>query len=148
MTKSQRLKPVSEIAASHERDAAKHMGEQQRLLDAHRQKLEDLIQYRSEYSEKMLSAGSSGIGAGQMQDYSMFIRRLEEAIAFQRGQIDLAQRQLEVKQREWRAMHTRSEALDRVVTRYQVNENRERDRREQRENDDRAQRVTRTHHET
>ncbi len=141
MNKSQRLKPVSEIAHAHERDAARHMGQQQNVLQEHKNKLDELIQYRSEYVEKMVSAGSAGIGAGQMQDYTRFIRRLDEAIVFQRSQIELAVRQLEVKQREWQAMHTRSEALNKVVDRYRTAEIRAQDKREQNENDERAQRV-------
>ena len=140
MTKSKRLKPVSEIADSRERDAARHMGEQQGILDQHQNKLNELIQYRAEYTAKMVAAGGNGISAGKMQDYNTFIRRLDEAIVFQRSQIELAIRQLEVKQREWRAMHTRSEALNKVVTRYQTAETRAQDKREQNESDERAQR--------
>lgn len=141
MNKSQRLKPVTEIANANERDAARHMGQQQNVLQQHKDKLDELINYRSEYVEKMVTAGSAGIGAGQMQDYTRFIRRLDEAIIFQRGQIELANRQLEVKQREWQATHTRSEALNKVVDRYRTAEIREQDKREQNENDERAQRL-------
>jgi len=141
MNKSQRLKPVSEIADANERDAARHMGQQQNVLQAHKNKLDELIKYRSEYVEKMVSAGSAGIGAGQMQDYTRFIRRLDEAIVFQKNQIELAKRQLEVKQREWQAMHTRSEALNKVVDRYRSAEIRQQDKREQNESDERAQRL-------
>ena len=140
MIKSKRLKPISEIADAKERDAARHMGEQQAVLDKHRNKLVELIKYRDEYAEKMVTAGGQGISAGQMQDYGRFIRRLDEAIVFQRSQIDLATRQLEVKQREWRVMHTRSEALNKVVSRYKTAETRAQDKREQNESDERAQR--------
>lgn len=141
MNKSQRLKPVSDIADAKERDAARHMGLQQRVVAEHENKLIELINYRSEYVEKMVSAGSAGIGAGQMQDYTRFIRRLDEAIVYQKNQIGLAKRQLEVKQREWQAMHTRSEALNKVVHRYKTAEIREQDKREQNESDERAQRA-------
>jgi len=140
MTKSKRLKPVSDIADAKERDAARHMGDQQGVLDKHQNKLAELIKYRGEYAEKMVMAGGGGISAGQMQDYSRFIRRLDEAIVFQRSQIELAIRQLEVKQREWQVMHTRSEALNKVVSRYQTEETRQEDKREQNESDERAMR--------
>jgi len=147
MKKSQRLKPVSDIATANERDAARDMGQQQNVLHEHKCKLDELITYRAEYVEKMVTVGSSGIGAGQMQDYTAFIRRLDEAIVFQRSQIELALRQLEVKQREWQAMHTRSEALNKVVDRYRNAETREQDKREQNENDERAQRLRQLFHE-
>ena len=89
MTKSKRLKPISEIAEAKERDAARHMGDQQGVLDKHQEKLVELIKYRQEYAEKMVTAGGNGISAGKMQDYSRFIRRLDEAIVFQRSQIEI-----------------------------------------------------------
>lgn len=140
ITKSKRLKPISEIAEAKERDAARHMGTQQGVLNKHQSKLVELVKYRSEYTKKMVTAGGQGISAGQMRDYSHFICRLDEAIVFQRSQIELAIRQLEVKQREWQVMHTRSEALNKVVSRYQTAEIREQDKREQKESDERAQR--------
>jgi len=146
MTKSQRLKPVREIASSKENEAARQMGEQQRFLEEQKERLVELNNYRTEYSNKMMSAGSSGIGAGQMQDYSKFINRLDEAMAFQRQQIAMAERALEVRQREWRAMHTRSQALDKVVNRYEKAEHHERERQEQRESDEHSQRLRRLLH--
>jgi len=146
MTKSQRLKPVREIASSKENEAARQMGEQQRFLTEQKQRLVELNNYRTEYANKMMSAGSTGIGAGQMQEYSRFISRLDEAMAFQRQQIAIAERTLEVRQREWRAMHTRSEALNKVVNRYEKAEHHERERREQQESDEHAQRLRRILH--
>ena len=146
MTKSQRLKPVKEIASSKENEAARQMGEQQRFLEDQKERLVELNNYRTEYANKMMSAGSTGIGAGQMQEYSRFISRLDEAMVFQRQQIELAERALQVRQREWRAMHTRSEALNKVVNRYEKAEHHERERREQQECDEHSQRLRRILH--
>ena len=54
--KSQRLKPVSDIAVAKERDAARHMGQQQRVLAEHENKLIELINYRSEYVAEKFAA--------------------------------------------------------------------------------------------
>jgi flagellar FliJ protein len=139
MTKSQRLKPVSHIAESRERDAARLMGEQQQHLDQQYQKLDELRGYRAEYAQRMQDAGANGIDARQMLEYNNFLRRLDEAARFQQQKIEESKRLLEIRTREWRALHTRTEALNKVVSRFQAEEQRVNDRREQHENDDRAQ---------
>ena len=139
MTKSQRLKPVTHVAEMRERDAARIMGEQQQDLDQQFKKLDELRNYRAEYAKRMQDAGAKGIDAGQMMDYSNFIRRLSDAAKFQEQKIEESKRFLEIRTREWRALHTKTEALNKVVSRFQTEERRDSDKREQNENDERAQ---------
>ena len=139
MTKSQRLKPVTHVAEMRERDAARLMGEQQQHLDQQYQKLDELREYRAEYANRMQEAGTNGIDAGQMLEYSNFIRRLDEAARFQLQKIEESKRFLEIRTREWRALHTKTEALNKVVSRFHTEEQRDSDKREQNENDERAQ---------
>jgi flagellar FliJ protein len=139
MTKSQRLKPVTHLAEKRERDAARLMGEQQQHLDQQYQKLDELRGYRAEYARRMQEAGVNGIDAGQMVEYGNFLRRLDEAARFQQQKIEESKRLLEIRSREWRALHTKTEALNKVVSRFQAEEQRLGDRREQNENDERAQ---------
>ena len=139
MTKSQRLKPVTHIAEKRERDAARSMGEQQQHLDQQYQRLDKLRSYRAEYARRMQDAGTNGVDAGQMVEYSNFLRRLDEAARFQQQKIEESKRLLDIRTREWRALHTKTEALNKVVSRCQDEEQRISDRREQNENDDRAQ---------
>lgn len=139
MTKSQRLKPVTHLAESRERDAARRMGEQQQHLDQQYQKLDELREYRLEYAKSMQDAGVNGIGARQMLEYGNFLRRLDEAARFQQQKIEESKRLLEIRSREWRSLHTKTEALNKVVSRFHAEEQRVSDRREQNENDERAQ---------
>lgn len=139
MTKSERLKPVTHLAETRERDAARLMGEQQQHLDQQYRKLDELRGYRAEYAQRMQSAGTNGIGAGQMVEYGNFLRRLDEAARFQQQKIEESKRLLEIRSREWRALRTKTEALNKVVSRFHAEEQRLEDRREQNENDERAQ---------
>lgn len=139
MTKSQRMKPVTHIAEARERDAARLMGEQQQHLDQQYQKLDELRDYRVEYAQRMQDAGVNGIDAGQMVEYGNFLRRLDEAARFQQQKIEESKRLLEIRTREWRALHTKTEALNKVVSRFHSEEQRVNERREQNENDERAQ---------
>ena len=141
MTKSQRLRPVTDIAESRERDAARTMGERQQFVNEQVARLEELKSYRADYVQRMQEAGARGIDAGQMQDYTNFIRRLDEAIVFQHKQISDAERHLVLSKNNWQTLHSRSEALNKVVDRLRDGEQRENDRREQKETDDRSQRY-------
>lgn len=146
MTKSERLKPVAQIAESREREAARIMAEQQQHLEQQIQRLQELRNYRSEYAQRMQDAGCQGIDAGQMVEYGNFIRRLDEGAQFQLQKIEDARRLLDIRTREWRALHTKTEALNKVVDRFQNDERHLSDRREQNENDERAQYRRRDFH--
>ena len=139
MTKSKRLKPVTHIAKAREHDAARRMGEQQQNLDHQYLKLDELRGYRAEYARRMHDAGANGTGAGQMLEYSNLLRRLDEAARFQQQKIDECKHLLAVCSQEWRILHTKSKALNKVVSRYDNEEQRASDQREQKESDDRAQ---------
>lgn len=139
MTKSQRLKPITHIAEMRENAAARLMAEQQQQLDLQYKKLDELRDYRLEYATRMQDEGANGIDAGQMFEYSNFLRRLDEAARFQVQKIEENKRLLEIRTQQWRVLHTKTQALNKVVSRFHVEELRESDRREQKETDEHAQ---------
>jgi len=141
MKKSQRLNTVTEVAAARENDAARKMGLKQQELHEKRLRLEELHSYRSDYSSKMLGEGKQGISAGQLHDYSNFIKRLDEAIIFQQRQIEIAIESVSVEKMNWQKMHTKTEALNKVTQRMRTEEINEINRKEQKESDDRAPRI-------
>lgn len=139
MTRSERLAPVSQVAEKRERDAVKVMSDCQRAVDEHEKRLTELYDYRDEYSKRMQVAGRQGIDPSKLNDYSVFIRKLDDAIAFQKKEIEASKRTYEAKKSEWMALRTRSQALDKVVHKYKKEEQQIQDRREQKESDERAQ---------
>jgi flagellar FliJ protein len=139
MTRSERLAPVSQVAEKRERDAVKVMSDCQRAVDEHEKRLNELYEYRDEYSKRMQAAGRQGIDPSKLNDYNTFIRKLDDAIAFQKKEIETSKRIYEAKKSEWMALRTRSQALDKVVDKYKKEEQQVKDRREQKESDDRAQ---------
>ncbi len=139
MTRSERLAPVSKVAEKRERDAVKVMSDCQRAVDEHEKRLIELNNYRDEYSKRMQAAGREGIDPSKLNDYITFIRKLDDAIAFQKKEIEKSKRIYELKKSEWMALRTRSQALDKVVDKYKQEEQQVKDRREQKESDERAQ---------
>ena len=138
MTKSQRMKPLTRVATSRERTAAKELGEYRRTLAAAEAKYAELATYREEYSKQLQQSGGSGIDAQQMRDYRVFLARLNEAIVHQQASVDQHRREYERMRRVWSEARVRSKSLDKVVERYKKEESAIVERREQAESDERS----------
>jgi flagellar FliJ protein len=138
MTKSQRMKPLTRVATSRERAAARELGEYRRTLAAAEAKYAELVTYREEYSQHLRKSGGAGIDAQRMRDYRLFLARLNEAIGHQQASVDQHRREYERKRRLWSEARVRSKALDKVVERYRHEEDATAERREQAESDERS----------
>ena len=132
------MKPLTRVATSRERTAAKELGEYRRTLATAEAKYAELVTYREEYSQQLRKSGGSGIDAQQMRDYQVFLTRLNEAIGHQQASVDQHRREYERRRRLWSDARVRSKALDKVVERYQKEENTTVERREQAESDERS----------
>lgn len=138
MKKSERMIPIKQIAADHEQEAVRELGRSQRALNEHELKLEQLISYRAEYYRMFQEHGSRGMDGSQLQAYQSFLAQLDSAIISQRNMISHVTEECDTRREVWQQRHTRTEALGKTVQRYQVTEQREQEKREQRETDDRV----------
>lgn len=145
MNRSKRLQPVAQYADSRQRDAAAVLAAYRRVCDEQEKRLNELRGYRAEYVERFHAAGAAGIDAAQLLDYRAFIERLDKALAQQEQVANAARHEYEEKKRAWFALRGRAKALDHVVSHYRDQEQRERERREQHESDERAQRHSLGH---
>ena len=141
MTKSQRLKPVTQVAESREQEAALAMAEAQQVVDEREARLKELAGYRAEYHMRYKAASGAGMEAAQIQDYRHFIAKLDQAISGQLVLVEGARNVYEETKRQWSATRRKSLALDKVVTRYRHEEARSAERREQGEADERNQHL-------
>jgi len=138
MKKSERMIPIKKMAADHEQEAVKDLGQSQRALNEHEMKLEQLVNYRAEYYRLFQEHGSRGMDGSQLQAYQGFLAQLDSAIVSQRNMIEHVNEECDVKREVWQQRHTRTEALGKTVQRYQNSEQKLEDKREQREVDDRV----------
>ncbi len=74
----------------------------------------------------------------QLQEYRLFLARLNDAIAQQQKTVLQAERDVERCRSGWMRTRTRSQALDKVRERYQHVERQEAERREQADLDERS----------
>ena len=141
MKKSRRLEPVVKVAENREQQATRALGEAQKKLVAAEQRLRELKQFRDEYHSRFNTAGAAGMTALLMEDYRKFLHKLSLAINQQLKVIAQAAGTVEEKRRLWHLSRSKTQMLESVVSRYQAQEQRQADRREQGEQDERYQRL-------
>jgi len=146
MLKSKRLQPVIKIAQNREDDAALALNEYRKVIDQQEAKLIELRQYHAEYIQRLNDGGRNGLNIAQINDYRNFIARLAVAVEQQEVQLASCEVELKVKYDAWLLTRVRHQALDKVVDRFQQQEHKESEKREQAESDERSQRMGRNHH--
>ncbi|NOX76740.1 MAG: flagellar export protein FliJ [Gammaproteobacteria bacterium] len=140
MKKSSRMQPVVKVAEGREQQAARHLGESQVALTQAQQRLDELKEYRRDYEQRFQTSGALGMGAAQMEDYRKFLCNLGRAIEQQTQTVAQSTTMFEQQRQRWFVTRGKAQALDNVVARYQAEEQRDLDRREQQEQDEHAMR--------
>ncbi|HEB60089.1 MAG TPA: flagellar export protein FliJ [Gammaproteobacteria bacterium] len=141
--RSQRIQPIRKLAAHHEKDAARELGQALRTLETHKQQLEQLLRYRQEYALQMTSRGSQGISAARLQEYQAFMETLDQNIANQEAHILEAEQVCRELRAVWQQRHGRTDSLGKAITRLEKHEATGERRREQREADELSGRIRR-----
>jgi flagellar FliJ protein len=143
MKRSKRFKPVVKVAENHEQEAARVLGSAQQVLGQAEQRLAELENYRQEYISRFHTTGATGMSAAQMMDYRAFLVKLDQAIVEQGRVVKQAAAHVEQQRQEWFTRRGKVKMLDTVVARYQADERRDADRKEQGDQDERAQHIKR-----
>jgi flagellar FliJ protein len=140
MMKSKRFEPIQEIASTSANDLSRAMGEAGRKVADLERQLEQLQSYRDEYLRSSQSAAA--IDAVKLQNYRSFLDRLGEALRQQSKSLEVARSEYERRRVLWSEKRVEAESLSRAVDRFRKEEQHVADRREQREGDDTAMRVS------
>jgi flagellar protein FliJ len=141
MLRSERLEPVLDIASSNERCAVEALaGGEARVIEAE-QKLAELERYAQEYRSALHAKTQAGIDATQLRAFHAFISRLGDAVAQQGAILVRAREERDRLRQHWIETSRRTQAVGKVIEHACVEERRIVERREQHENDERAQRT-------
>lgn len=123
--------------ARHRRDAA------ERLLllikrreDAAKLKREELERYRSEYLARLAGSSRGGIDIQMLQDFHVFLGKLEQAIRNQTGEVERLHERWQAAHDSWLALRQKVQSFEVLETRYHKAEVSRQDRREQRQSDE------------
>ena len=80
------------------------------------------------------------LSSSQVMEYQIFISKLETAIKQQEEIVRQSQVNCDSSKANWRGRYTKSKAMDNALERMRATEQKERDKKEQADADDRAQR--------
>lgn len=136
MTRSKRLEKIADLEKTHERLAGKELANNQLKLANQNTRLEQLIEYREDYTAKFRLLAANGLQPGQLKNFRTFLANLNRAIEQQRKSIERGSEALDLSHQQWLARHQRYKALHKAAEKYSTSEQLERDKQEQRESDD------------
>jgi flagellar export protein FliJ len=141
MTRSKRFEPIQAIATNSANALSRAMADaSRRVADLERQ-LEQLKTYRDEYVRNSAVTGGA-MDAVKLQNYRSFLERLGEAMRQHLKNLDAARAEYEKRRALWSEKRIEAESLGRAVQRFRQEEQSAADRREQREGDDAAMRLS------
>jgi flagellar export protein FliJ len=145
MLKSKRFVPIQEIASSSANELSRAMADAgRRVADLERQ-LEQLKSYRDEYLRNSTEERGA-MDAVKLQNYRSFLDRLGDALRQHAKNLDTARAEYEKRRAKWSEKRIEAESLGRVVDRFRREEQHAADRREQREGEEAALRISVTRH--
>jgi flagellar FliJ protein len=101
-------------------------------------KLAELQSYLDSYVRGFAIRAESGIDGAMARDYQAFLARLEEALRQQTQIVIRTRAQRDGEMQTWQGAAQRAEAVGQMVKRFQTEEARAVDRREQSESDERS----------
>lgn len=140
--KSDRFKVLQRLADHREREAAQALGVAQQQLEQQRRQLQELEQYRREYTRQFYENGQAGMNGAAVQEFQDFLAQLDQIIEQQRQQVSLAAGESQQKKGHWQTRRTDAEIYDKVIARFRQYEQTQQRRQEQRAEDDRPVRDT------
>lgn len=141
MKRVQRLELVQNVVDDQERRRAEALASSERRVSESEAKLAELESYHASYVRGFNVRAGSGIDGHLARDYQAFLARLEEAIRQQTQLVTRAHAQRDSEKQNWQGAAQRAEAVGQMVKRFQTEEARDADRREQQESDEHSARA-------
>lgn len=136
MTRSERLDVVQQVTARNEREHAERVAAAQRHLKEMEDKHAALVKYRGEYEAGFATRSRAGFDAIGVRDFQAFLARLGEALAAQAEVVKQAGAALDAVRAQWREAAQKAHVVDSLAERWQTEETRAADRREQNATDE------------
>jgi flagellar FliJ protein len=141
MSRAKRLEPVQHLVTDAEHRLARSFAASERKVAEAEAKHGELERYRAEYQQQLAHRATQGMTVTDLRDYQAFLARLNEAIRQQYAVVLRARADRDAERVRWQEAARSVKTIDRVADRWRAEERHQQDRKEQRESDERAQRV-------
>lgn len=133
-----KIEKVASVAKVVEQQSAVDLSASVQSHAGKHAQLEQLQQFKADYEATLAEKSREGITASQLQDYRLFLLKLDQAIAQQTQEVQLAEQSLTEVRAEWIDKSQRKSALEHLVEERRKEQLRLRDKAEQNESDERA----------
>ena len=135
---TQRLRPLQELAEAKESEAAKNFVTQQDKLSRDEQRLNELNRYLHDYSHM---DAAKPVSPALLRNRHEFVARLNEAVKTQSAVVDSTRAECDQERQRWINARGDHQALDKLSSHYQSQEDYRQNRRQQHEQDELAARL-------
>ena len=110
-----KIDKVATVAKSAEQKSARELQLNQQGHQQKQQQLDQLLQFKKEYEDRLGNLGHDGIAARQLQDYRLFLNKLNQAIDQQMLDVQQAEANLQEAREQWQQESRRTSALDQLI---------------------------------
>lgn len=117
-SRTRKIGKVASLAASEESRFGQIAGRSRQHLQEQRDRLGELNAFRQNYASK--SDATSTVSSAHWQDYQDFLRRLDTAVKAQQQIVRDCERNLEIHRQRWLAKRQRLQSLERVLEKYET----------------------------
>lgn len=142
MKRSKRLEPVHRLARARAAEHARAYAVRREQLDQERERMAQLRGFRREYEQKLAVSAGRGIDAYRLRDYNAFLARIDAAIGHQQQSLARLEAEVAGLQRTWLDQWGNARALEQLVARCRRAERQAEAIRDQRRDDELAQRPS------
>lgn len=136
------MQPILRIAESKEKRAAVALGEAQSQLQMHVARLQELQNYQNEYINRFQQNGQNGVEITMVLSFKSFLEKLNQAIEQQKESVAAANQLVNNCKQHWFDSRGQVKMYNNVISRYQTEEAEALEKQEQKDLDERAQRVS------
>jgi flagellar FliJ protein len=120
--------------------AAERMRKAQANQVAAQGKLSQLNVFLQEYRQRLTDGGMRGMGISQWQDFQRFLRRLDEAVEIQQGEVDRCVQRFMLERQAWQNERKKLKAYEKLMAREAMRAQRAENRQLQKATDEFATR--------
>lgn len=137
------LDTVLQVNQAREQEATRQLVEARNRLAEQQARYDELQGYRRQYLQRFQQVGSQGLGVGQLNEYRVFLARLDQALEQQQQILERCRQELARCQQHWLARRQEKKAVEKLAERRAEAALRSALRREQKESDEHAGRQRR-----
>jgi flagellar protein FliJ len=136
------MQTVEKVVSDVERKRAQALAASERRVSESETKLSELESYQRTYADQFNARAGAGIGAAGLRDFQAFMAKLADAVRQQTLVVLKARTDRDAELKTWQNAAQRASAVGGLVKRWQNEEQRADDRREQGESDELSQRAS------